>query len=723
MRLQPAIVATLFRTELRMVLRDRRMLITSLVLPLLVTPFMILASSRTILKREQALQRMTYHYAVTGSRAAVVRSLLDATRERLAQADTNRPPKAKFQFEEVPAPDPFAALTQNRVHFVLEGVTESEAHPTNAPPKTGLKGQKARPKGTPSAPTELDEDESEPFVAGVPVVRIVFRADRDESAVGRSRLEQALRETRRFQRAALLKEHGFTLKASDLASVTEHDLATKAQVAGLGLGRMLTLLLMLFILTSGAVIATDSLAGEKERGTLETLLTTAASRVEILAAKHLVVLAIGLLITCIQALNLLVYVGFRLLPVPASLAAAVPPWVAGLLFLLFLPVAALAANVLLLISGYARSYREAQMYFMPALLLGLVPALAPFLPGVPLRSAIVVVPIANIALASKEILIGSFDWPMIIISWLVTAGAAVWTTRLGVRALGTERLITTAETDAVEFRAGPALFERHVVRWFAVLWAALLLVSNYTGKADLRLQIVINLVGLFFGGSCLMLWRYQLNPRAALALRLPRPAAWLGVLFAVPGGMLTALGLFKLVNAFLPVPPKMMESFDQSVIPPNVPLVELLFFLGVMPGIFEEIAFRGLLLHGLRRRLHPAALALVVGLTFGIFHVALFRFAPTACLGVMLAAVTLMTGSIYPAMAWHALSNILSVLASKWQFPETELDPVCYLAGAGMLAAAFWIFYRNRTPYPGLRWRGASRLVDGAGPPRANSGR
>src|SRR5262249_4639231 len=151
---------------------------------------------------------------------------------------------------------------------------------------------------------------------------------------------------------------------------------------------------------------------------------------------------------------------------PAGLAAAVTPAVAILLFLLFLPMAALAANVLLLISGYARSYKEAQMYFLPVLLLGLLPALAPFLPGVSLRSVIALVPVANLALAAKEILIGSFDWPMIVLSWLMTALTAWWTTRLSLRVLAAERLIITAQSDAAEFSGGLALFERQVWIWF-----------------------------------------------------------------------------------------------------------------------------------------------------------------------------------------------------------------------------------------------------------------
>src|SRR4030095_14104634 len=168
---------------------------------------------------------------------------------------------------------------------------------------------------------------------------------------------------------------------------------------------------------------------------------------------------------------------------------------------LFLPLAALVAGVLLLTSGYARSYKEAQLYFLPIFLTGLVPALTPFLPALPLRSAIVLVPVANIALAAKEILIGSLDWPMLALAWLTTSAAAVWTIRATARVLAQERLVTAADVDATEYAGGLALFERHVLRWFALLWGVFLVVSNYMIKADIRAQLVVNLVVLFFGAS------------------------------------------------------------------------------------------------------------------------------------------------------------------------------------------------------------------------------
>ena len=707
MKLNAATIATLFRHELRMALRDRRTIVTSIVLPLLVMPLFLFGSIWTQKKRTHALQATEFHYAVTGSQSNTLRALIKATRDRLATEPTARPMNS-FRFQEKPVSNAVEALRRGEVHLVMEGLTADEIREgehtgkerVSDPPKAGAKTQPTRQTGGDPA--------LEAFVPGVPVIRIVYRADREDSSTGMNRMNEALQATRKAQRVELLKAHGFPLLPENMAAVSDTNVASKGHVAGLQLGRVISFLLLVFVFSGGAVVAIDLIAGEKERGTLETLLTTGAGRAEIIAAKYLVILTVALVIAFIQSANLLIYVGCRLIPAPLSFAAAVPPSVALLLLFLFLPMAALAAGVLLLISGYAKSYREAQLYFLPVFLIGMVPALVPFLPGLPLRSAIVLVPVANLAIAAREILVGSFDWLFMAIAWLVTMAAAVWTTRASVRFLSAEKLITVAETDAVEYGGGPTLFGRRVWRWFAVIWALFLIVNSYVAKLDVRVQLVINLLGFLFTASLLMLWRYRLDPRAALALRAPKPAIWLAVLIAIPGGLLSGTGLFRLADLFMPVPRQVVEGFSELVAPIDIPLPQLLFFLAVMPACFEEIAFRGLLLHGLHRRLHPAALALVVGLVFGFFHFALFRLAPTAFLGVLLASVTLLSGSIFPAMLWHAGNNALAVLAAQRQFPLSELDPTNYLAGAVLLGIAFWVIWRHRTPYPGLRpWRRA----------------
>ena len=82
-------------------------------------------------------------------------------------------------------------------------------------------------------------------MAGAWTVKVVFRADRDDSGAGSSQMSDALRESRRVQRVDLLKSRGFPVKPSELAVIDNKDLASKRQVAGLALGRGITLVLML----------------------------------------------------------------------------------------------------------------------------------------------------------------------------------------------------------------------------------------------------------------------------------------------------------------------------------------------------------------------------------------------------------------------------------------------------------------------------------------------
>ena len=173
------------------------------------------------------------------------------------------------------------------------------------------------------------------------------------------------------------------------------------------------------------------------------------------------------------------------------------------------------------------------------------------------------------------------------------------------------------------------------------------------------------------------------------------------------------MGLAELVNRYVfPVPRQMIENFGQSLVGPDLPLWQIIFFLAVMPGVLEELAFRGVLLHGVSRKLRPVATALVVGGIFGMFHVSLFRIVPTGFLGVVLAATTLLTGSVFPAMLWHFLNNAIAIVpvTQGWVSGDFTVEPWMTGVGAVGLAASFAILWVTRRPYPGLRpWRAPGR--------------
>lgn len=654
-------LATLLKYELLQVMRDRRTVLIAVVAPLVLFPLLLLLARWSDERRERALESTVYRYAVEGPAADRGRELVD--RAVALDSEDEGPP---VHLEERVVADADSALAEGELHLVVHV--------------------------------------SRPDTLGVPLLRLDYRASSDLSRTAVETVERRLRRIREAEREELLLERGFPGPLDRVGFVELRNLATPAQEGGALLATVLTPALVLLMLGGGAVVAADALCGEKERGTLETLLATAASRRDIVSAKLLAIVAVGLVVTVVNVVNLLAYVVFGLIELPADLAIELPAGVLLLLFALYVPVAFLLGALLLLLSGFAKSYKEYQIYAIPATFVLVIPSLAAALPGIDLRSVVAAVPLAGVSVAVREVVVGEYDWVFLALAFASTAGAAWWLAATAVGFLSRERLVAPSDFDAADLTGGEPLFRRHVLRWFGVLWV-LLLVSSlwFVEHLGLRGQVVLNLVVLFLGASLVMIRRYGLPVKEALALRAPPAAAWPAVLVGAPSALLTGLGLSRLVEVVLPVPDRVVEAFGQYLAPGSMPLWEMLLLLAVLPAICEEIAFRGVLLYGLRKKLRPVRLAVAVGAIFGVFHVDLFRIVPTAWLGVVLTASVLLTGSLLPAVAWHGLNNAIALVATRMELPLEEAPAWMMAAGVVGLAVSGWILWRFRRPYPGLR--------------------
>jgi sodium transport system permease protein len=640
------VLATLFGLEIKLLLRDKRTIFIAVLLPLAIYPAFILIMRAVSRVGQERLGAASYEFAITGSEVELARSLVHEALALSAAEDDSAEAPANFIEQVVDAPD--SLLRAGELQLVVEGMS-----------REGYREEREREtEGDTAVVRRLEE------LADVPVIRLRFRNNSELSVTAAQRMSERLRRLRVRRRDRLLRE-----------------------------------LLVLLVLTGGSVVAADAISGEKERGTIETLLTTAARRGEVVAAKQLAIIAVGMAITLINVANLLVYVVLGVFELPERFAVSVEPAALVVVLLLFLPLAAVVSAALLALSGYAKTYREYQIYFFPALLLFMFPAAAAVLPGIELRSAIVLAPVANVSVAVKEVLVGEFDWLFLGLTFAVTTAAAIYTSRLTARALSVERLITAAEIDEAEFVGGPALFPKRVLRWFGLLWVTLFVSSLwFGGELGVRAQVVLNVVGIFFGGSLLIMWRYRLDPREALSLRPVKFPVWIAVLIGAPSAYVVGVGVAQLADLILPVPERMLESFGEYLLAPDLALWQIILFFAVLPGVFEEIAFRGVLLHGLRVRLRPVALCLVTGAIFGFFHIDLFRILPTAFLGVVMGAVVLISGSIFPAMLWHTLHNSVALVPAYFAVTIEYLPLWSFGLGLLGLALAFWILWRHRSP-------------------------
>ncbi|MGD8361529.1 MAG: ABC transporter permease subunit [Gemmatimonadota bacterium] len=707
----PSVLGTLFRYEMRMLLRDTRTILIAIVAPLIMFPAYILVVNYVDSREQQALEEETYRYAVSGSRAGWAEGVVKAAIALdESDPDTSRAP-VSFEFRN--PPDPMGALEAGDIHVVVEGFSAPEWDSIRAEEREAEEeAREEEASGGEAAEADTAHAEEEP---SLPAVRILYRGNSDFSEAARTRLRERILEVRATQRDSVLLSSGFPVAMSEVAPVEAESVASAAKASGLFLGLALTPFLVVLMLSGGSIVAVDAICGEKERGTLETLLTTAASRTDIVRAKLLAVIVVGLAVAVINVANLLVYIVLGVLDLPPDFVVEIDPLGLLLLLALLVPVAVLVAAALLLLSGASKSYREYQVFFFPVFVAFVVPSFAAGLPGIDLHSIIAVVPLAGVAVAVKEILVGEIDLPFQAFAFVSTAGLALWLTFKTHWTLSNEKLISGSDLDQADLTGGAALFPRHVLRWFLGLWVLFFLSSLWFGQdLGLRGQVVLNLLVIFFGGSLVMVRRYRLDPVEAYGLRKAHPAAWIAVLLGAPSALLVAFGITELVNTFVfPVPEQLLENFGQELLGPELPLWQLVLFLSVMPGIFEELFFRGILLHGLRRVIRRKwLLALTVGLIFGIFHVSLFRIVPTAWLGFILTWVVLFGGSIYPAMLWHALNNAIATVPATLGWLPEDFEPEAWwaLPACLVLAFALWILWRtgpwNGTKGMGERSRG-----------------
>ncbi|MDQ1922154.1 ABC transporter permease [Massilia pseudoviolaceinigra] len=194
-------------------------------------------------------------------------------------------------------------------------------------------------------------------------------------------------------------------------------------------GGFLPYILLMVCLMAAMYPAIDLGAGEKERGTLETLLLAPIARTSLVLAKFLVLFTVGLTsaLLMVASMGLLLAVfGGSLEGGLAQMVRAIGARDLAMVALMLVPTAAIFASILLSISIYAKSYKEASGMISPLMMLLIVPIVVAMLPGVELNWFWSMVPLTNVSLAMKELVKGTMDYRMfsaILLSTTLIAGA------------------------------------------------------------------------------------------------------------------------------------------------------------------------------------------------------------------------------------------------------------------------------------------------------------
>ncbi len=214
--------------------------------------------------------------------------------------------------------------------------------------------------------------------------------------------------------------------------VERKNFASKREKTGEMVGPMTAYILILLAVAGAMYPALEIGVGEKERGTLETLLLTPMRKSHIVLAKFAVIFTTSFLSVAVTLLSYLFWtyiftMGGKALNL--DFLSNISSFDILLVGVLLIPLTSIFASIMLCASIYAKNMKEAQAYMSPIMMMGFLPVIVAFVPGMELNWKTAMIPVTNVALAMKDLIKGTVDYGLIgvlLISTLAIAGGMLY---------------------------------------------------------------------------------------------------------------------------------------------------------------------------------------------------------------------------------------------------------------------------------------------------------
>lgn len=693
-------VKLIWQREMRDQLRDRRTLFVIGVLPLLIYPMMGIAFSRL----SQFVRQNAATVAVVGYEQIAdmenIPALFDGVRVAPSLTDQTGLGE-RMAIAQVPDRGDALEIAKAEMNSGSSDVV------IYFPPGFARRLEELRQL------TRSDEGNGERLPN--PPNPVVYFSTRDESQLANSRVQalldhwqsQIVRSNLIAGRIPIEITRPFRVEAENISPAAGRQAAFWS--------KLLPFIVFICALTGAFYPAVDLCAGEKERGTLETLLTSPAQRSEIVGGKLLTVItfSIGSALCNLASMAItgqLIIKQLNAMSMPGQDPLTSPSFASiGWLLLALLPMAVVFSAASFALASLARSTKEGQYYLMPLFLVSMPLMMLPMLPGISLNLATSLVPISGMVLLMQAAMEGEFALAGIYV-------VPVTAVTLGCCALAVRWAIDQFNQESVLFRDTENFDLATWIRYAythrpptprlaaAAALISLIFVAQFASQStsfDITTPSGFASLILMSQLVCILL------PTLLVALAsvrsfaktflFDRPIPWVQVVIAFllaavlnPVGAAVMEGIIKVI----PLPEELLRLAEQLAAlggDTQFSMVLVLLLMAVLPAVCEELAFRGFVLSGLRSRVSPPWAVFLTALFFGLAHAsALQQTVSATLLGLVLGYIAIKTQQITPCIAFHMGYNGLQLLRTRFAESLSELPH------------ADWIFRPSSTPVVGL---------------------
>ncbi len=477
------------------------------------------------------------------------------------------------------------------------------------------------------------------------------------------------------------------------------------------LATMVPLVLVLMTMAGAVYPAIDLTAGERERGTMEALIVSPTPTAVLLLAKYSAVVTVSLLtaLANLAAMSITLWVSGlgKLLFGDGLLSSGVIGTVLALLVLFTMFFAAL----LLAVTSFAKSFKEAQAYLIPLMLLALTPGVMSLMPGIKFTGLLATVPLVNIVLLARQVLVGAAEWNTALVAIICNSIYALAALAVASRLFGSDASMQGSGGSWRDLMMRPLQSQRYPsLDQMALTMSGMFPLYFIASSAlpslsdDLATKLWISALvsfGLILGLPLWVTWFRRIEFVSTYRLKLGSLKSWplwlVGITLVGCTAWMVAHEIFILAQG-LGIGTIELEHFQRVAEFREqlaaLPLWFVLLVFALTPAICEEGLFRGFVLSSM----HCYSAAWAIGLSavmFGLMHVltsnvlAVERFLPTTFMGLLLAWVALRTGSIWTGVLLHALHNGLLLTVSRY---EEQLKSWSVLVQEGEHLPPLWLF-------------------------------
>ena len=671
--------------ELRDQWRDRRTMFTTLVLPLITYPIMgliMVQVAQFVSEHSSKVDVYGAHFLEHHEPA-----LLDGERnsdisfdEALSEADPAT--KHRIGLLEIKR----ALVSQDE--WTLEGVKQDASRKIEAkeidaalvvPPRLGeyldRLANEAERLGGVADPSDapLGDEVIAPFVIANSVT--------DRSRLAGERLEDVLKTWHGILVDTYFESGNIPQQLADPFQVDRIDIAPTESKSAAFWARIIPFMLLMWTLTGAFYPAIDLCAGEKERGTLETLLVGAASRLEIVGGKLLTVMVFSMLISIFNIISIWLTSSFVASKIPlgdnfGGIPLMAMVWATAIV----IPLAALFSALSLTAATFARSTKEGQYYLMPLIFLCMPLMMVSMMPNIELDLGNAMVPVCGAALLLRELVQGNMDTafryavPVIGVTLFCCYLSIRWAT-----AQFNNESVLFRESEKWNF----SLWIKHIYRYrkplptaaaavgfgvvilsirFAVMFSAGIPEgwSSFASKQSITMILTIGLPPVLFAFWLSRDWRQTLK------LNLPKQnTVAIFVLAAVIPLLLQPLTVYIqiFIQWLYPVNAASGAGLEQiSAMFSQASLWSALFVIAVLPAVCEEIAFRGFMLSGLQTESKQWSSIFITAAFFGLAHGMLQQSLNAFLVGILIGYLVVRTNSIWVGVLYHFVHNGFTVV-------------------------------------------------------------